>query len=227
MPTDRRVRLRGRQRGGTDVAVGTVGAGVGARAGVLKGGIGTASIRLEDIGVTVGAIVAVNSAGNVADPRTGLPWMAEYIAELGLSPAARGGDRGLRGTRRRTLTAEHHDRRRRHRRAAQPRRVPAGGRRRTGRTGAHDSARTHPTRRRLRVRASRRGPSRSSPRATHLRRCHRRPAGHGRRRRRGGLSRPGGDGRSPRPLTRWPEYRPTATCCPERSRTEREPDTCW
>src|SRR6201994_1850709 len=70
---------------GTDVAVGTVGAGVGARAGVLQGGIGTASIRLEDIGVTVGAIVAVNSAGNVADPRTGLPWMAEYIAELGLT----------------------------------------------------------------------------------------------------------------------------------------------
>jgi L-aminopeptidase/D-esterase-like protein len=70
---------------GTDVAVGTVGAGVGARAGVLKGGIGTASIRLEDIGVTVGAIVAVNSAGNVADPRTGLPWMAEYVAEFGLT----------------------------------------------------------------------------------------------------------------------------------------------
>jgi L-aminopeptidase/D-esterase-like protein len=71
---------------GTDVAVGTVGAGVGARAGVLKGGIGTASIRLEDIGVTVGAVVAVNSAGNIADPRTGLPWMAEFVAELGLTP---------------------------------------------------------------------------------------------------------------------------------------------
>jgi L-aminopeptidase/D-esterase-like protein len=71
---------------GTDVAVGTVGAGVGARAGVLKGGIGTASIRLEAIGVTVGAVVAVNSAGNIADPRTGLPWMAEYIAELDLTP---------------------------------------------------------------------------------------------------------------------------------------------
>ncbi len=71
---------------GVDVATGTVGAGVGARAGVLKGGIGTASIRLDDIGVTVGAIVAVNSAGNVADPRTGLPWMAEHIAELNMTP---------------------------------------------------------------------------------------------------------------------------------------------
>ena len=69
---------------GVDVSTGTVGAGVGARAGALKGGVGTASIRLDDIGVTVGAIVVVNSAGNVADPRTGLPWMAEHIAELNL-----------------------------------------------------------------------------------------------------------------------------------------------
>ncbi|WP_197496646.1 P1 family peptidase, partial [Mycobacterium sp. 1274761.0] len=41
----------------TDVALGTVGAGAGARVGVLKGGVGTASITLTDIGVTVGAIV--------------------------------------------------------------------------------------------------------------------------------------------------------------------------
>ncbi|MDT5327425.1 MAG: hypothetical protein QOF25_4577, partial [Mycobacterium sp.] len=72
------------QAAGVDVATGNVGAGVGARVGALKGGIGTASVRLDDIGVTVGAIVAVNAAGNVADPRTGLPWMAEHIAELNL-----------------------------------------------------------------------------------------------------------------------------------------------
>ncbi|MGH3641786.1 MAG: P1 family peptidase [Mycobacterium sp.] len=71
---------------GIDVPVGNVGAGVGARAGVLKGGLGTASIRLDDIGVTVGAIVVVNSAGNVADPRTGLPWQADLSAEFGLVP---------------------------------------------------------------------------------------------------------------------------------------------
>jgi L-aminopeptidase/D-esterase-like protein len=41
-------------------------------------------VRLDDIGVTVGAIVAVNSAGNIADPRTGMPWMADLIAELNL-----------------------------------------------------------------------------------------------------------------------------------------------
>ena len=67
------------------VLVGTVGAGVGARAGVLKGGIGTASTTLPS-GVTVGALVAVNSAGDVADRATGLPWMAALIEEFALRP---------------------------------------------------------------------------------------------------------------------------------------------
>ncbi|WAJ43891.1 P1 family peptidase [Mycobacterium sp. Aquia_216] len=66
-------------------AAGTVGAGVGARAGVLKGGIGTASTMLPS-GVTVGAVVAVNSAGDVVDRTTGLPWMADLIEEFGLTP---------------------------------------------------------------------------------------------------------------------------------------------
>ena len=70
---------------GTDVAVGCVGAGVGARAGVLKGGVGTASVVLAS-GVTVGALVVVNSAGAVADPATGLPWMADLTREFGLRP---------------------------------------------------------------------------------------------------------------------------------------------
>ena len=71
-------------------ATGTVGAGVGARAGVLKGGLGSASttIVIEGATVTVGAIVAVNSAGNVVDPATGLPWMAHLIAAFGLTPPA-------------------------------------------------------------------------------------------------------------------------------------------
>jgi L-aminopeptidase/D-esterase-like protein len=70
---------------GDRVPVGTVGAGVGARAGVLKGGIGTASTTLPS-GVTVGALVAVNSAGDVADRATGLPWMAASIDEFALRP---------------------------------------------------------------------------------------------------------------------------------------------
>ncbi|WIM89657.1 P1 family peptidase [Candidatus Mycobacterium wuenschmannii] len=70
---------------GTDVAVGTVGAGVGACAGVLKGGVGTASTTLPT-GVTVGALVAVNSAGNVVDQATGLPWLSYLVDEFGLTP---------------------------------------------------------------------------------------------------------------------------------------------
>jgi L-aminopeptidase/D-esterase-like protein len=56
---------------------GSVGAGVGARAGVLKGGVGTASVVVEGgpaDGVTVGALIVTNPVGSVFDPRTGLPW---------------------------------------------------------------------------------------------------------------------------------------------------------
>jgi L-aminopeptidase/D-esterase-like protein len=67
------------------VAVGTIGAGVGARAGVLKGGVGTASTTLQS-GVTVGAVVVVNCAGNVVDTATGLPWQADLIDEFDLTP---------------------------------------------------------------------------------------------------------------------------------------------
>jgi L-aminopeptidase/D-esterase-like protein len=70
---------------GTEVAVGTVGAGVGARAGVLKGGIGTASTTLPS-GVTVGVVVAVNSVGDVVDRTTGLPWMTDLVKEFTLTP---------------------------------------------------------------------------------------------------------------------------------------------
>lgn len=69
---------------GTEVAVGTVGAGVGACAGVLKGGVGTASTTLAS-GATVGALVVVNSAGNVVDQATGLPWLSYLVAEFGLT----------------------------------------------------------------------------------------------------------------------------------------------
>jgi len=59
------------------VEEGSVGAGTGATVGKVrgvewatKGGIGTAALRLSD-GVTVGAIVAVNSIGDVVNPTTG------------------------------------------------------------------------------------------------------------------------------------------------------------
>lgn len=69
---------------GPQVAVGTVGAGVGACVGVLKGGVGTASTTLPS-GVTVGALVVVNAAGNVVDQATGLPWMTYLVDEFGLT----------------------------------------------------------------------------------------------------------------------------------------------
>jgi L-aminopeptidase/D-esterase-like protein len=47
-----------------------VGAGTGAQAGALKGGIGTASAVLDD-GTIVAALVVANSAGSAVDPRTG------------------------------------------------------------------------------------------------------------------------------------------------------------
>lgn len=58
-------------------ATGSVGAGVGARAGALKGGVGTSSVVIADgpaRGTTVGALMVANPVGSVFDPRTGLPW---------------------------------------------------------------------------------------------------------------------------------------------------------
>ena len=58
------------QAAAADFVQGTVGAGTGGRAGGLKGGIGSASVVLDN-GVTVAALVALNSGGNIVDPRTG------------------------------------------------------------------------------------------------------------------------------------------------------------
>jgi L-aminopeptidase/D-esterase-like protein len=71
---------------------GSVGAGVGARAGSIKGGVGTASIVLSDgaaAGVTVAALIVANPVGSVFDPRTGLPWGAgtDGPEHFGLRPA--------------------------------------------------------------------------------------------------------------------------------------------
>ena len=52
------------------VPQGVVGAGTGARAGGLKGGVGTASTVLPN-GTVVAALVVVNAVGSCVDPRTG------------------------------------------------------------------------------------------------------------------------------------------------------------
>ncbi|GAA2456813.1 P1 family peptidase [Streptomyces macrosporus] len=55
---------------GAPVAQGNVGAGTGAVAGGLKGGVGTASTVLPS-GTIVGALAVVNAVGSVFDPATG------------------------------------------------------------------------------------------------------------------------------------------------------------
>ena len=60
------------------VAEGNVGAGAGATIGkmfgmkfAMKSGLGTASVKIGDTGIVVGALVAVNAVGDVVNPQTG------------------------------------------------------------------------------------------------------------------------------------------------------------
>jgi L-aminopeptidase/D-esterase-like protein len=55
------------------VPMGCFGAGTGAVCGMLKGGVGTASLVM-DTGITVAAMIAVNSLGSVVNPETGELW---------------------------------------------------------------------------------------------------------------------------------------------------------
>ncbi|HJU15308.1 MAG TPA: P1 family peptidase [Stellaceae bacterium] len=75
-PPYRELGKRAVDRAGKDFALGNCGAGLGAVAGALKGGIGSASLVLAD-GVAVGAVVAVNSRGSVARPDCGRLWAAD------------------------------------------------------------------------------------------------------------------------------------------------------
>ncbi|MEC9347293.1 MAG: P1 family peptidase [Pseudomonadota bacterium] len=71
----------------TDFRLGNAGAGMGARAGGLKGGLGSASLVLDD-GTTVGALVAANPVGSVVmgDNRTFYAWALERDGEFGGNP---------------------------------------------------------------------------------------------------------------------------------------------
>jgi L-aminopeptidase/D-esterase-like protein len=68
----------------SDFALGSVGAGRGASAGLCKGGIGSASLDLHD-GLVVGALVAVNSVGSVLMPdgKSYWAWPFELDQEFG------------------------------------------------------------------------------------------------------------------------------------------------
>jgi L-aminopeptidase/D-esterase-like protein len=61
------------------VAMGAVGAGTGAVASGLQGGVGTAGITLPD-GIVVGALAVVNAAGHVISTTTGLPHYHDGLA---------------------------------------------------------------------------------------------------------------------------------------------------
>jgi len=80
-----------------DVAMGNVGAGTGARAGALKGGIGSASLLLPgppegDAGpITVAALVAVNSLGSPTIGETPAFWAWPWAVADEMGPLARPG----------------------------------------------------------------------------------------------------------------------------------------
>ena len=90
-PPYRALAARAADDASSDSGVGNVGAGFGAVAGGWKGGLGTASAFDPATGVTVGALVAVNSVGSVTMPgsRTMWAWHLEQDGELGGQRAPR------------------------------------------------------------------------------------------------------------------------------------------
>jgi L-aminopeptidase/D-esterase-like protein len=82
-PPYRALAMRACEQASLDIAQGNAGAGYGAKAGRLKGGLGTASLRVgED---WVGALVAANPVGSVLHPGSSSfwAWPYEQLAELG------------------------------------------------------------------------------------------------------------------------------------------------
>jgi L-aminopeptidase/D-esterase-like protein len=83
-PPYRHLGIRAVQAAAADFALGAVGAGRGARAGVVNGGIGSASLELGE-GLMVGALVALNSVGSayMPDGKTFWAWPFELHQEFG------------------------------------------------------------------------------------------------------------------------------------------------
>ena len=76
-PPYRRLGLSAAESAGEAFSLGTAGAGYGAMAGSLKGGVGSASIVAAD-GITVGAIAIVNSWGSTVAPGGRTFWAAPF-----------------------------------------------------------------------------------------------------------------------------------------------------
>jgi len=89
-PPYRDLGIRALDAAGSDFAMGSVGAGRGAMAGSIKGGIGSASLDLG-AGLLVGALVALNSVGSVLMPdgKTYWAWAFELGQEFGGGGAPR------------------------------------------------------------------------------------------------------------------------------------------
>ena len=83
-PPYRALGLQAAAAAAEDFALGAVGAGRGAMAGLIKGGIGSTSIDLGD-GLIVGALVALNAVGSalMPDGRTFWAWPYELDREFG------------------------------------------------------------------------------------------------------------------------------------------------
>jgi L-aminopeptidase/D-esterase-like protein len=88
-PPYRALGLVAAEAAGRTFELGSAGAGTGAMAGALKGGLGSASVVTAD-GFTVGALTAVNSFGSVVAPGGRSFWAApwEIAGEFGGAPPA-------------------------------------------------------------------------------------------------------------------------------------------
>jgi L-aminopeptidase/D-esterase-like protein len=88
LPPYRALGVKACENAGKDFALGNAGAGLGARAGNLKGGLGSAS-SVDDAGLQVGALIAVNSRGYVTmeGQKQFWAWPFEQNGEFGNLPA--------------------------------------------------------------------------------------------------------------------------------------------
>jgi L-aminopeptidase/D-esterase-like protein len=98
LPPFRDLGIQACENAGKDFDLGNVGAGYGATAGSLKGGLGSVSMVTDD-GIQVGAIMAVNPFGSVVMPGTDAfwawPWaVGDEIGGAHPQPEAPTGDDG-------------------------------------------------------------------------------------------------------------------------------------
>lgn len=87
LPPYRALGLKACEQAGRDFALGNVGAGLGARAGNIKGGLGSVS-AVDDAGLQVGAVLAVNARGyaTMENQKQFWAWPFEQNGEFGNLP---------------------------------------------------------------------------------------------------------------------------------------------